>query len=68
MTSFPTTPASEVAYVADRLVMSDDDHDKALAGLLNYIADTWNKQDLPIREHAHYVATTWRAQDSEDNR
>ena len=53
-------PAEDVALAADLMICSaTDDHDRALAGLLNYIADTWNKQDAPVREHAHYVATTW---------
>jgi hypothetical protein len=51
------TPAADVAYAADRLLNADaSDRDRAVAGLLNYVAATWEKQDVPLREHAQAVA------------
>ncbi|MFG2683991.1 hypothetical protein [Streptomyces sp. NPDC048392] len=53
----PSTPAADVASAADRVLMSDpSDSERAVAELLNYVADTWNKQDIPLREHAQAVA------------
>jgi hypothetical protein len=53
----PTSPAADVAYAADRLLTSDpSEADRAMAGLLNYVAATWDKQDVPLREHAQAVA------------
>ncbi|MFJ6668969.1 hypothetical protein [Streptomyces sp. NPDC091383] len=52
-----STPAADVAYAADRLLVSDpSDEERATAELLNYVAATWDKQDLPLREHAQAVA------------
>ncbi|MFJ9908947.1 hypothetical protein ACIRVK_39965 [Streptomyces sp. NPDC101152] len=49
-----STPAADVA---DRLLISDpSDSERATAELLNYVAATWDKQDLPLREHAQAVA------------
>ncbi|MFI5945585.1 hypothetical protein ACIBCB_35810 [Streptomyces uncialis] len=57
----PSTPAADVAYAADRLIVSDpSDTERATAELLNYVAATWDKQDLPLREHAQAVARTLR--------
>ncbi|MCX5207559.1 hypothetical protein OG897_39915 [Streptomyces sp. NBC_00237] len=57
----PSTPAQDVAYVADRLLCSDpSDSERATAELLNYVAATWDKQDLPLREHAQAVARALR--------
>ncbi|MER5887014.1 hypothetical protein ABT160_24585 [Streptomyces sp. NPDC001941] len=56
-----STPAADVAYVADRLLVSDpSDSERATAELLNYVAATWDKQDLPLREHAQAVARALR--------
>ncbi|WP_044377354.1 hypothetical protein [Streptomyces noursei] len=53
----PSTPAAEVAYAADRVLMSDpSDGDRSAAELLNYVAATWDKQDVPLRQHAQAVA------------
>jgi hypothetical protein len=30
--------------------------DRSVAELLNYVAATWDKQDIPLREHAQVVA------------
>ncbi|MFB7919187.1 hypothetical protein [Streptomyces sp. NPDC056061] len=59
----PTSPAADVAYAADKLLVSDpSDSERATAKLLNYVAATWDKQDLPLREHAQAVARTLRTQ------
>lgn len=51
------TPAAYVAYEADRLLMSNPrPRDRATAELLNYVADTWQQQPAPLREHALAVA------------
>lgn len=51
------TPAADVAYAADRLLTSDPSNsERATAELLTYVAATWDKQDLPLREHAQAVA------------
>ncbi|MGW7365715.1 hypothetical protein ACWGI8_20310 [Streptomyces sp. NPDC054841] len=40
-----------------RLLTSDpSDAERATAQLLNYVAATWEKQDLPLRQHAQAVA------------
>ncbi|MFB6718394.1 hypothetical protein ACFCZY_41705 [Streptomyces sp. NPDC056237] len=53
----PTSPAADGALAADRLLASDpSDSDRATAELLNYVAATWEKQDLPLRQHAQAVA------------
>ncbi|MFH9425414.1 hypothetical protein [Streptomyces sp. NPDC017529] len=53
----PASPAAAVAYAADRLLTSDpSDSERATAELLNYVAANWDKQDLPLREHAQAVA------------
>ncbi|MDX3370117.1 hypothetical protein PV387_29520 [Streptomyces sp. ME02-6987-2C] len=58
-----STPAVDVALAADQLLASDpSDSERATAELLNYIAATWDKQDLPLREHAQAVARTLRTQ------
>ncbi|QIB49473.1 hypothetical protein [Streptomyces aureoverticillatus] len=50
-------PAEDVAYAADRLLTSDpSDSQRATAEFLNYVAATWEKQDLPLRQHAQAVA------------
>ncbi|MDQ0935126.1 hypothetical protein [Streptomyces turgidiscabies] len=52
-----STPAVD----ADKLLASDpSDSERATAELLNYVAATWDKQDLPLREHAQAVARTLR--------
>ncbi|MEU0214853.1 hypothetical protein ABZ281_06860 [Streptomyces sp. NPDC006265] len=52
-----STPAADVAHAADRLLNSRaSDSERATAELLNYVAATWDKQDLPLREHAQAVA------------
>lgn len=59
----PVSPAADVAYAADRLLTSDpSDSERATAELLNYVAATWERQDLPLREHAQAVARTLRTQ------
>ncbi|MFF8619242.1 hypothetical protein [Streptomyces sp. NPDC015350] len=51
------------ALAADKLLTSDpSDSERATAELLNYVAATWDKQDLPLREHAQAVARTLRTQ------
>ncbi|MFG3134333.1 hypothetical protein ACGFZU_42465 [Streptomyces tendae] len=58
-----STPAVDVALAADKLLASDpSDAERATAELLNYVAATWDKQDLPLREHAQAVARTLRNQ------
>ncbi len=58
-----STPAVDVALAADRLLAGDpSDSERATADLLNYVAATWDKQDLPLREHAQAVARTLRTQ------
>ncbi|MEW2497510.1 hypothetical protein AB0942_28840 [Streptomyces nodosus] len=53
----PSTPAADVARAADRVFMSNPgDSERAMAELLNYVAGTWNKQDVPLRQHAQAVA------------
>ncbi|WP_331732018.1 hypothetical protein [Streptomyces sp. NBC_00989] len=53
----PSTPAADIAQAADRVLISNpSDADRSAAELLNYIAATWNKQDLPLRQHAQAVA------------
>ncbi|MET7439950.1 hypothetical protein ACWERY_05440 [Streptomyces sp. NPDC004082] len=48
---------------ADKLLASDpSDSEHAMAELLNYVAATWDKQDLPLREYAQVVARTLRTQ------
>ena len=57
----PASPAADVAYAADRLLTSDpSDSERATAELLNYVAATWEKQDLPLRQHAQAVARALR--------
>ncbi|WP_044377344.1 hypothetical protein [Streptomyces noursei] len=57
----PASPAADVALAADRLLTSDpSDSERAAAELLNYVAATWDKQDLPLREHAQTVARSLR--------
>ncbi|MFI6730122.1 hypothetical protein [Streptomyces atratus] len=49
--------AEDVAHAADRLLTDNpSDSDRAVAELLNYIGATWEKQDLPLRQHAQAVA------------
>ncbi|WP_331755470.1 hypothetical protein OG298_44475 (plasmid) [Streptomyces sp. NBC_01005] len=61
-----STPALDVALAADRLLASDpSDSERATAELLNYVAATWDKQELPLREHAQAVARTLPQQRSE---
>ncbi|WP_369267948.1 hypothetical protein [Streptomyces harbinensis] len=51
------SPAADVAYAADRLLTADaSDQDRAVAGLLNYVAATWDRQDAPLRGHAQALA------------
>ncbi|GHH57557.1 hypothetical protein [Streptomyces candidus] len=58
----PTT-AQQVAYAADRLLFSDPSgSERAIAELLNYVAATWEQQDLPLRQHAQAVARALRTQ------
>ncbi|MFF0386928.1 hypothetical protein [Streptomyces sp. NPDC004286] len=58
-----STPAADVAYAADRLLNSDSsDSERATAELLNYVAATWDKQDLPLRELAQAAARALSAQ------
>ncbi|OEJ21768.1 hypothetical protein AR457_40745 [Streptomyces agglomeratus] len=53
----PASPAADIAYAADRLLTSDpSDSERATAELLNYMAATWDTQDLPLRQHAQAVA------------
>lgn len=53
----PSTPAADIAYAADRLLMSDpSDAERATAELPNHIAATWDERDLPLRRHAQAVA------------
>ena len=55
------TPAEDVSYAADRLLTSDpSDSERATAELLNYVAATWEKQDLALRQHAQSVARALR--------
>ncbi|MGW8726256.1 hypothetical protein ACWGNF_09565 [Streptomyces sp. NPDC055808] len=55
-----STPAADVA---ERLLTSDPiDSERATAELLNHVAATWDKQDLPLREHAHALATALSAE------
>ncbi|MFH8350439.1 hypothetical protein [Streptomyces sp. NPDC018045] len=50
-------PAVDVARAADKLLASDpSDSERVTAELLNYVAATWGKQDLPLRKHAQAVA------------
>ncbi|MFI9588094.1 hypothetical protein ACIHCQ_41365 [Streptomyces sp. NPDC052236] len=52
-----STPAADVALAADQLLISDpSDSERVTAELLNYVAATWEKQDLPLRQHAQAVA------------
>ncbi|MEC4020454.1 hypothetical protein [Streptomyces sp. H27-D2] len=57
----PASPAADVTYAADQLLTSDpSDSERATAELLNYVAATWEKQDLPLRQHAQAVARALR--------
>ncbi|MFE9644265.1 hypothetical protein ACFYO0_09030 [Streptomyces sp. NPDC006365] len=48
----PSTPAADVASAVDRVLMRNpSDAERATAELLNYISATWQKQDIPLREH-----------------
>ncbi|MEU1628296.1 hypothetical protein ABZ746_23790 [Streptomyces sp. NPDC020096] len=52
-----STPAEDVSYAADRLLTSNpSDAERATAELLNYVAATWDKQDVPLRQHVQAVA------------
>ncbi|WP_030593867.1 hypothetical protein [Streptomyces anulatus] len=52
-----STPAADVAAAADQVLISNpSDVDRSVAGLLNYVAATWEKQDIALREHAQAVA------------
>lgn len=52
-----STPAAAVAAAADQVLISNpSDSDRSAAELLNYIAATWDRQDLPLREHAQALA------------
>lgn len=52
-----STPAADVAAAADLVLISNpSDADRSVAGLLNYVAATWEKQDIALREHAQAVA------------
>jgi hypothetical protein len=54
-------PAEDVASAADHLLTSDpSDVQRATAELLNYVAATWDHQDLPLRQHATAVARSLR--------
>ncbi|MFE7951470.1 hypothetical protein [Streptomyces sp. NPDC057426] len=58
-----STPAVDIALAADKLLASDPSgSERVTAELLNYVATTWDKQDLPLREHAQAVARTLRTQ------
>lgn len=53
----PSTPAADVAYAADRLLTSNPSpSERATAELLNYLAATWDNQDIPLRGHAQALA------------
>lgn len=54
-----TTPAETVALAADVLLMSNPlPRDRAVAELLNYVADTWDRHPAPVRDHALAIART----------
>ncbi|MGW7688934.1 hypothetical protein ACWGMA_08580 [Streptomyces asiaticus] len=53
----PASLAADVAYTADRMLTSDpSDSERATAELLNYVAATWEEQNVPLRQHAQAVA------------
>lgn len=53
----PASPAADIAHAADRLLTGDpSDSERATAELLNYVAATWEKQDLTLRQHAQAIA------------
>ncbi|MCA1222239.1 hypothetical protein [Streptomyces sp. 8L] len=53
----PASPSVDLAAVAAQVLSSEpSDSERATAELLNYIAATWDQQDLPLREHAQAVA------------
>ncbi|MGW2600024.1 hypothetical protein [Streptomyces klenkii] len=55
------SPAADVASVADQVLISNpSDSERAAAELLNYVAATWNKQDLALRQHTQAVARSLR--------
>ncbi|MFH8477046.1 hypothetical protein [Streptomyces sp. NPDC018000] len=57
----PASPAADLVSVADQVLISDpSDSERATAELLNYAAATWDKQDLPLRQHAQAVARARR--------
>ncbi|GHG14127.1 hypothetical protein ACFFSH_31350 [Streptomyces filamentosus] len=55
----PVSPAADLTTAAERLLHPQaTDSDRAMAGLLNHVAATWDSLDAPLREHAHAVART----------
>ncbi|MFK0121471.1 hypothetical protein [Streptomyces sp. NPDC090994] len=51
------TPAAYVAAAADQVLTGNpNDSERSVAELLNHVAATWDRQDLPLREHAQAVA------------
>ena len=53
----PSTPAADIGHAADRILANNpSDSDRSVAELLNYVATTWEKQDIPLRQHAQSVA------------
>lgn len=63
----PASPAAaDIAYAADRLLArSPSDSECATAELLKYLAATWDKQDLPLRQHAQALARSLSQQRGE---
>ncbi|MFH9390795.1 hypothetical protein ACIOEY_28985 [Streptomyces albidoflavus] len=61
MTTKVPRPAFDVALAADKLLASNPSaSERATAELLNCVAATWDKQDLPLREDAQAVARILR--------
>lgn len=51
------TPAAYVALTADLMIISHpSDRERTVAELLNYVADTWDKHPVSLRDHAMAVA------------
>ncbi|WP_394427352.1 hypothetical protein [Streptomyces sp. SGAir0957] len=56
---FHSEPREEIALAAGRLLHGTASaQERAVADLLNYVANTWDKQDIPMLQHAHNLART----------
>ncbi|MFF0191082.1 hypothetical protein [Streptomyces sp. NPDC005244] len=53
----PAAPVADIASAADQLLTSaPSESERATAELLHHIAETWDRQDRPLRQHAQTLA------------